>query len=108
VPGGSTFFLDPNEFRVTLASGASLSLTDTGFEVSLPTTIPTKFTLDSSGAVISTKNLGQTIHLDANSTVTLGLTGGLVRPSIPTVENVNVGPGGGITLPSPRVFAASA
>lgn len=107
VPGGSTFFLDPNEFRVTLASGASLSLTDTGFEVSLPTTIPTKFTLDSSGAVISTKNLGQTINLDTLTKVTLGLNIGGIRPGTPTVENVNIGPGAGATVPSPKVYAAS-
>lgn len=108
VPGGSTMILADDEFSITLAGGATLTLTNSGLEVSIPTTVPTKFTLDASGAVIDAKNLGQTIHLDANSFVTLGLTGGLTRPTIPSVENVNIGPGGGVTVPSPKVFAASA
>jgi hypothetical protein len=108
VPGGGTMYFAFDEFRVSLGSGASLELTDTGFNVSLPTAIPTEFTLDASGAVISTKNLGQTINLDTLTQVTLGLNIGGIRPGIPTVENVNIGPGGGITVPSPKVFAASA
>jgi hypothetical protein len=107
VPGGGVLFLADNEFRVTLGNGAQIELTETSFNVSLPTAIETEFTLNSSGAVISTKNAGQTIHLDANSFVTLGLTGGITRPSIASVENVNIGPGAGATVPSPKVFAAS-
>jgi hypothetical protein len=57
--------------------------------------------------VISTKNLGQTINLDTLTSVTLGLNLGGLRPGLPTVENVNIGPGAGATIPSPKVFAAS-
>jgi hypothetical protein len=107
-PGGSVMLLSDTEFSVTLVSGAKFELTDTNIEASLPTVIPTGLFVDSSSCVLSAKNLGQTIHMDAFATVTLGLTGGTIRPFIPTVENVNIGPGGGITIPSPRVFAASA
>lgn len=107
VPGGASMYLAFDEWRVTLGSGAQIELTDTGFNVSLPTAIPTEFTLDSSGAVISTKNLGQTINLDTLTLVTLGLNIGGIRPGVPTVENVNIGPGAGVTVPSPKVFAAS-
>lgn len=107
VPGGGVLFLADNEFRVTLGNGAQIELTETSFNVSLPTAIATEFTLNSSGAVISTKNLGQTINLDTLTQVTLGLNVGGLRPGVPSVENVNIGPGAGATVPSPKVYAAS-
>lgn len=107
VPGGSTFYLADDEFSVILAGGARLTLTNTGLEVSIPTTIPTTFTLGSGGAVISATNALQTINFDTYTKVTLGLNLGGLRPGIVTVENVNIGPGAGATVPSPKVFAAS-
>lgn len=108
-PGGSELRFSDDGLTVTLAGGASWSLTNSAHEVEIPTTpLASSIALDASGFVVSVPNLSQQANLDAGSFVTLGLTGGLVRPSIPSVENVNIGPGGGITAPSPKVFAASA
>jgi hypothetical protein len=106
--GGATMVLSDDEFTITLANGATFTLNGSEFDVSVPTLIPSGITIDATEAVITAKNIGQTINLDANSFVTLGLTAGLTRPFIVSVENVNIGPGGGITVPSPKVFAASA
>jgi hypothetical protein len=108
-PQGAEMVLSSSEFTVTFPNGASYSFTPSGVTFHVPTTpLPTEFTLGAGGAVFSTPNPSQQINLDAGMFVTLGLTGGVTRPGIPTVENVNIGPGGGFTIPSPRVFAASA
>lgn len=107
--GGALLRLADNEFTIQLANGASLTLDGSEFDVSVPTTpVVSGITIDASGVVLAASNTAQQINLDAGSFVTLGLTGGITRPTIPNVENVNIGPGGGITVPSPKVFAASA
>lgn len=107
-PGGSTLRFSDAGLEITLAGGASINLTDAEFDVSIPTApLVSGFTIDANGIVLAAANLTQTIHLDAGSFVTLGLTAGLTRPSIVNVENVNIGPGGGLTIPAPKIFAAS-
>jgi hypothetical protein len=107
--GGSSLTLTANSFDVTLANGASLRLNEALFDVSVPTTPqPSGIAVDASGIVLTAKNDPQSMHFDAFGFVTIGLTSGLIRPLTPSVENVNIGPGGGVTVPSPRVYAASA
>jgi hypothetical protein len=106
--GGATFTLSDDEFTITLPGGASLTLTNLGFEVNVPTTpLPSYFTIDALGATVSTPNLTQGAYLDAGLVVSLGLNTGGVRPIIPTVANVIVGPFGVSGIPSPRVYAAN-
>lgn len=106
--GGSTMRFSDDGFVVDLVGGAEMSFTNTAYEVEIPTApLPSSILLNAAGLVVTAKNLSQQINLDAGSWVTLGLNGGTLRPTIPNVDSVNVGPGAGLTIASTKVFAAS-